>query len=391
MCKSKINQRLKQLYKSICVLVVLIASGCSNTLPSNKLPLLANTHANSDYFLISGYGSSDETGIYLVSYNKSSQTLTKEKFLAHAYNAAYLAWQPEQKTLYSIATTANKDPLLNQFLWNTQAQKFDLTQSYDVGGRGICHININNEHSQVATANYTSGDISLFTIGGGEINKIGEFQNSGKGLTSRQEAPHLHYVGWGNRKQFLYATDLGTDEILVFNGKNKSLTPIQRVKLQAGDGPRHLAFHPTLNVIYSLNELSNSISIFKQHEQTGNLSFIQKYSLNPQQNANVNNIASAIRIDKSGRHIYAAVRGENTLYALNIDEQGKLSLINKVNTGGDHPRDFNFSPQQNYIVVANQNSHQLNVIVRDLKSGALTASAAQLSMQSPSFVQAFEQ
>ena len=386
---SLLTKGTKQLKVLAICLFALVGSGCQSSTKVNEQPLINNVANDNDYFLIGGYGMTDKSGVYLVSYNKSSQELTNEKLVAPSFNAAYLAWQPQSNTLYSIATDAEKSPLVNQFSWNTTKQQFGLYNTIKIAGKGICHINVNDKLQQLAIANYTSGNISRFSINADTIDNIGDFKNIGKSITARQQAPFMHYVGWGNENRYLYATDLGTDEILVFDSTDKNLSPIQRIKMHPGDGPRHLVFHPTQKIVYSLNELSNSISVFKQNSDSGKLTFIDKYLLNPKEKADVTNIASAIRIDNSGQHLYAAVRGENMLYGFTINSQGKLSMINKVSTGGDHPRDFNFSPEQEYLVVANQLSHQLNIIYRDKKSGKLTTTTTKLPMTSPSYVQHF--
>ncbi|MFC3122502.1 lactonase family protein [Agaribacter flavus] len=304
-------------------------------------------------------------------------------------NASYLSWLPESRSLFAVATTQDKSPLLNAYQWNTSTQSFDLSQSLGLEGRGICHINTNKARTKLAIANYSSGDFQLFDISDGSLKNKAVFKNTGKSITKRQTSPHAHYVGWGRGSRYLYATDLGTDEILVFDTSTDDFSPIQRVKADAGDGPRHLDFHPSLGIVYSLNELSNSISIFSSHKETGYLSLLDKVYLSPKQQKGVTNTASAIRISKQGNYVYVAVRGENMIYGLKITPDGRLSIVNKVSSGGNHPRDFNFSPNEDYLMVANQRSNQLNVVKRDENTGRLFATDVALSIVTPSFVQAF--
>lgn len=366
-------------------------SGCLLNVSNESDTTAAVNYQNYlDHFIVGSYGTDDNTGIHLISYDKTTKRLVKERLLSRAYNPSYIAWEAERQTLYSIATTINNEPLLQKYTWNQQSRKLDLVISTSIDGRGICHININSQTQQVAIANYTSGDIQIFNTYNEKLQLAQMFANQGSSLTKRQKSPHLHFVGWGNNSRFLYASDLGTDEILVFDSQQNALSLIQRIELVPGDGPRHLAFHPRLNIIYSLNELSNTISVYQQAPQSGMLSFVDKAYLHPDKKQEQVSIASAIRVSNDGNHLYVAVRGENMLYGFNVEQTGKLSFINKVASGGKHPRDFNFSASQQYLLVANQHSNQLNMIMRDVHTGRLSLSQTTLALKKPSVVVAFD-
>lgn len=339
-------------------------------------------------FFVGSYTDNAEQGIYLVSYDPMKQQLTNEKLLASRLNPSYLNWQPSTQRLYGIANTAEKSNLVEVFEWNVLQQKLQLIQSHAVSGKGSCHLNVNHDQTALAVVNYSSGDSTLFDISLDQqpLTQGGYFKNEGKSITNRQTSPHLHFAGWGNQNKYLYITDLGTDEILVFDNQSENFEPKHRVKLSPGDGPRHLAFHPTQPFIYSVNELSNSISVFSQNAETGLLRLIDNMAT---QSKSLSASSSAIRISQDGRHLYIAIRGENALYGYAIQPNGRLTFINKVETGGDHPRDFNFSINQNYLLVANQHSDQLNLIQRDITTGELSLTEVQLGIHKPSFVQAF--
>lgn len=383
---------LKKFGQGLCLaILVFLTASCQSLSSLSKEARLIKGDGSKEYFLVGSYTTNPEHGIYLLSYDQQTQQLQQEKVVAKTFNPSYLSWQKKHKTLYNIATTADKSPLLEVYQWQTSLQEFELLHSQEVLGKGICHINVNHDQSQLAIVNYTSGEGSLYSLNQStHIPELkGQFKNTGRSITPRQKSPHIHYAGWGTHNRFLYLTDLGTDEILVFDSLNKEFRPKHRIKLDAGDGPRHLAFHPTKNLIYSLNELSNTITIFTQNIQTGVLTSINKVQLLSAHEHVKHASASAIRISESGNHLYIAMRGENMIYGFNIQTNGQLTLINKVSTGGDHPRDFNFSEKQNYLLVANQHSNQMNLIERDIKTGWLTTSQVSIAIESPSFIQTF--
>ena len=76
----------------------------------------------------------------------------------------------------------------------------------------------------------------------------------------RQEGPHAHQTYLLPDNHFLSA-DLGLDQIKVYKIEDDSaLKKVAELKLPAGSGPRHLAFHPNNQYFYVFGELDNTIS-----------------------------------------------------------------------------------------------------------------------------------
>nr|WP_285817706.1 lactonase family protein [Echinimonas agarilytica] len=374
-----------------CATAALFTVGCE-THPTASLNANQASVSNTEYFLVGSYTAPETPGVQLLSFDISAQQLQLEKAVTDTINPSYLNWQSESQMLYAIATTTTNEPRLEIHQWQAQQQAFELLHSVPVNGSGICHIGVNPEHQQVAVVNYNSGNSALFDLEGPTQTPVlrDEYQHSGSSLTSRQEAPHLHFAGWGNNNRYLYITDLGTDEILMFDTHKQALKPQHKVSTLAGDGPRHLAFHPSKPWVYSLNELSNSIAIFEQQNSDGTLIPSGRVEVISAANTTPKNTASAIRISPNGKYLYVAIRGENMLYGYSIQDSGELKKVTQLSTGGNHPRDFNFSTSGNYILVANQHSNRLNLIQRNKQTGVLTATTVEASVHKPSFIQSFD-
>ena len=85
------------------------------------------------------------------------------------------------------------------------------------------------------------------------------------------------------------------------------------------------------------------------------------------------NGGAAIRVSADGRFLYASNRGHNSIAVFSIDEDGlSIDLIQSIATEGDFPRDFALSPDDAYVVAANQNSDNLTLYRRDSETGLLT-------------------
>lgn len=256
-------------------------------------------------------------------------------------------------------------------------------------GNNACHVSYHPTEDLVSVAFYGSPFTKLLTYKSntGQINELHQFTHVGKSITSRQREPHPHWSDWSPEGRFLYAVDLGIDEVKQYTKSNGEWKMQTAAKLDAGDGPRHLAFHPTHNKAYLLNELSNSLVVFEQNLTTGELSRVQKIStLKPDFTAHSQ--AAAIRVSADGRFVYVSNRGENTIAAFKVLQSGLVEHIQTISTGSDWPRDFNFSTDQDYLLVANTRGNQVNLFKRNAKTGRLTNTKMAYPIAAPKFVQA---
>lgn len=347
---------------------------------------VANTSiAAQQQFLIGTYTQNDSEGVYKIALDDEKQTLTNLGLVARATNPAYLSINSETKNM--LAALENDSGGIASFMWNEASKDYTMVQKIEDLGRHTCHISTSPNNEKVAIANYSSGDIRVFSIDQQlmALTQSAYFKNQGKGEHSRQEAPHMHYVQWDKTGRFLYAVDLGTDEIKVFDSQNDAFDAQLAAKLDIGDGPRHIALHPNTNVVYSLNELSNTVTVFEQQADTGKLLRLQKVNL--LEDAEVDgNWASAIKVSADGRYVYAAVRGVNKIAVLSANTEGKLALVQMHSTMGNWPRDIELSADGKYLLIANQKSGDISVLARDAKSGMLSATKMQLALSTPSYI-----
>jgi 6-phosphogluconolactonase (cycloisomerase 2 family) len=85
--------------------------------------------------------------------------------------------------------------------------------------------------------------------------------------------------------QFVYASDLGIDKIMIYKVDQKTgkLTPgaVPYVEVKAGDGPRHFAITLNGNFAFSAGELSSSINSFQIVKNSGALVPLERLSMLP--------------------------------------------------------------------------------------------------------------
>ena len=152
--------------------------------------------------------------------------------------------------------------------------------------------------------------------------------------------------------------------------------------LRPGAGPRHLAFHPTLPLVYVVNELSSTVTTLRFDADHGTLSVLESRSTLPSGWSGASFVAD-VHLAPSARALYVSNRGHNSIAVFSVASTGALSLQQNVSTGGDWPRNFTLDPTGKWLLVANQRSGSIVVFARDESSGALTATSRRIAIPSP--------
>lgn len=373
------------------ILPTLLLIGSVFGLSSCKLT--TDTPLNQEHFLIGTYTQEFSQGIYKISLDTNNDLLFNHGVIAKGVNPSYLALSKNKNWLY--AATGKKTGGIDIFLKDSQSNTYNLQQQLINIGKDTCHISLNPQENQLAIANYSSSDIYVFSIDPltKKLTQKSRFKNFGSGPTSRQKESHMHYVQWDSAGRFLYAVDLGTDEVLAFDSTSDNFTPLVAAKLSAGDGPRHLAFHPIKPWVYVLNELTNSVTVFDQDIVTGKLTFKQNVSAllqRSKQKQSPNNTSSAIKISNDGKFIYAGVRGINEIAVFAINTNGTTTLIQSHSTLGNWPRDITLSSSQQHLLIANQKSSTITVLKRNNETGLLSNTDMTLDISTPSYIGVFK-
>ncbi len=157
----------------------------------------------------------------------------------------------------------------------------------------------------------------------------------------------------------------------LFDEKTGRLEPnrVSKVKPLPGAGPRHYVFHPTLPVVYFDNEQGSSVTAYHLDDQ-GHLSPFQTLSTLPEGFSRENSCAH-IAIHPSGRFLYAANRGHDSLAGFALDSQGKMSSLGQQPTEKT-PTHFAFEGQGRFLYAAGQGGDRLASYKVDLQSGRLS-------------------
>jgi 6-phosphogluconolactonase len=187
--------------------------------------------------------------------------------------------------------------------------------------------------------------------------------------------PKAHCIIPGRFKDVVYATTVAGNVIMVFHLDAKTGRLAQAephfVACRPGSGPRHLALHPRLNVLYCVNELAGTLAAFAIENETGALSEMQYETLTPP-GFKGNARAADLHVTGDGRFAYASVRTTNAIAGFCIDpDSGVLSPVGLFAAEAS-PRSFALDPHGRFLICAGQDKNTVGVFAINLPNGDLT-------------------
>lgn len=319
-------------------------------------------------FYVGTYTEGNSEGVYKYSL-KDDGEIHSIGLSVKTENPSFIAKSSDGK--YLLAVSEKEVGIVKSF--KIIGDNLQFISKSSSGGAHPCFITSNNK-GYVLVANYTSGNIGLLKLSleGRLSNLLDVQQHSGKGITFRQRTPHAHSVWFDPGNENIISIDLGTDELIfsfIDSIKQKLIPTIQnKLKIEPGAGPRHLTFHPNKKWIYIINELNSSVSLVKN--KNNNYYLDSSISTLPKEYIE-ENICAEIHLSNDGKFIYASNRGHNSIAVFSIGTSGKLKLLEHESTRGDGPRNFKLSPDNNFMIVANQYTDNLVSFRRNTKTGGL--------------------
>ena len=322
----------------------------------------------SDYsfFAISSDGASG--GIYDVTLNTETGAMTSALH-TRCPHLNYLIHAPEYQKFYgSISSLSGVENQGGVAVFDADAR---LIRCVPAGGSNTCHLTLSPDGKFLYTAQYGDGTVSEFPLD--ETGMPGEpriFRQSGLGaVLPRQAGPHAHFTGFSPEGDRLMTVDLGLDSIFLYPwkaGKGVCSAP-ERVKVPAGEGPRHLLFSPDKKRFFVANELGSTVSIFAW--QNGSAELCETLDLLHHEPL-MTNWPGAIWLSPDGKYLLISNRGDDSISVLEMTPES-LQLIRSTGSGGHWPRDFVFTPDGKFVITANERSGNLASFRYDPENGGL--------------------
>ncbi|KAF2438754.1 putative isomerase YbhE [Karstenula rhodostoma CBS 690.94] len=268
-----------------------------------------------------------------------------------------------------------------------------------------------NGGKNLAIAHYGGHGLTTFSNVNGAftlLQNIG-YENRTTGPKPQQkDGSHVHHSVLDPTGQYVIFPDLGLDVTHVFCIDSATGKLVEHAELQAptGYGPRHAAFWKSgsKTYLFVIHELvSKVISYEVTYVRSGGLTFKKideqsTYGPNADPAITQYGAAAEIAVSPDNKFLVASNRNVTLAQVPNVDpanstqidsnsiatfkpsSNGKLAWVQLAPSGGLFPRHFELNKDGSQIAVANQNSGNVRIYKRDVKSGKIGAQAAAIAV-----------
>ncbi len=339
--------------------------------------------------LVGTYTQKGSKGIYLYQLDTATGQLKAISHTDSVSNPSYLAISKDKQFVYAV--NENEIGSISSFALNAAKNQLQFLNKVETKGAHPCHISISPDEKNIFVANYTGGSLSSFhRFADGRLSNAQQFiQNVGSSINpTRQTKAHVHGSFFSPDGKWLFVNDLGMDQTQIYPYQKFTDPPLKQaagqvIKAADGAGPRHLCFSKNGQMVYVLEELTGSISVYEFKK--GVPKFVQRDETHPLDLKDSPGSAD-IHLSPDGKFLYASNRGsENNIVQYQIDAKGFLNIASKRYTpsGGIMPRNFTISADGKWLLVANQASNNIVVFKRNLNTGNLTKMPNTASVSMP--------
>ena len=332
-------------------------------------------------------------GIYYAKFNTESGKMTAPALAAEINSPGFLAMHPSGNQLYSVGRVDGKASVV-AYAIKKQGGRSSLKfiNAVEISDGGAAHVSVDRSGNYLLTAQYGGGSTALFDLADdGSVHsqlQLAKHEGGSRVVDRRQDKPHAHWTGTSPDNQFAFVPDLGLDKVVIYklDAEKGKLVSHGFGVCPPGGGPRHMKFHPNGKYVFVLNELALSITCFNYDAKAGTMHPFQTIqTLTDEVKAKETfNSASEIRVHSSGKFVYSANRGHDSISVFRVDQAtGKLSFVESEPIRGGWPRNFNIDPSGRWIVAAGRDSNTATVFRIDQETGELTFTRQTAVVPSP--------
>ncbi len=263
-----------------------------------------------------------------------------------------LTVHPTRDVLYA-AIHATGD-IIN-FRLDRSTGQLELMDTTVTGLEDPAYLEIDKTGDFLIIPYYVPGKVTVYPL-----RDNGTLQNEPSDTHSTGEHAHGVAIDPSNRSVFVSHT-CPTNSIFQFqfDPSTGTLSPnaIPQVIPEDEDGPRHICFHLNQPFVYADNEQGSSVTAYKFNASYGTLSAFQTLSTLPE-SYNGDNSCARLEMHPSGKFLYAANRGHDSIAGYAIQPDGSLTSIGYFPTEKT-PRSFRIDPSGKFMISAGQSADRL--------------------------------
>jgi 6-phosphogluconolactonase len=356
------------------------------------LPAAAQTPSGSSmYAYVGSFTTADRKargdGIHVYRVDPATGGWTHIQHVANLVNPSYLALSHDQHVLYSVHGDSD---FATAFALDPKTGEAKPLGRAATGGKNGVRQALDPSGKYLVVANYSSGSVAVLPIGPDgalkDQHQLVQLPGEPGPHKVEQQSSHPHDIVFDPSGRFVLVPDKGLDRVFVFrfDGATGKLTPTAQGSVQSrpGAGPRHVAFHPKLPIVWVLNELNSTMATYRFDPESGSLTPLQVITTLPTDFTG-NSTAAEIAVSPDGRFVYGSNRGHDSvaIYAANAD--GLLSPVGWQSTQGGGPRFIGLDPSGHFLNAANEQGDNVVTFKVDAASGKLTPTGQNIKNGSP--------
>ena len=363
--------------KYLYFLPILLLLSCGNKKePIEEIPMIVGTYTGSGSY-----------GVYSLAFDQENGSFRIVDSL-QAVNPSFLIFSPDRTKIYSVNEVEDDKAGVSAIAFDAASGKMSLINGEATESGAPCYLATNGKF--VSTANYSGGTMSILPLSDdGKLLPIDTLYSGSIGGpdTTRQELPHLHCTVFSPDGKYLFASDFSADRLLTYQmtEDGRKVEPLKDengeqivLNLDPDYGPRHIIFDEKGKHGYVIGELSGHITVMDYNE--GRLSPVQVVDADPYDGRG----SADIRLSHDNQFLYASnrLKGDGiTIFSVEPDT-GLLSYVGYQSTG-IHPRNFNITPNDKFLLVACRDTNEIEIYERDPESGLLTRTSSDISIPAP--------
>lgn len=317
---------------------------------------------------IGSYTDGDSEGIYTYQFNSETGSLKNRQLVAKAKSPSYLITSSKKDYVFAVSERDNYKNTKSGAVASYKVKKdgtLEQVSEISSSGENPCHLSLNEKEDKLAISNYSGGSFSIV-----EINENRELARIAQIVNLNQETKKSHAHSAQFYKNELFVADLGINTLEHFTFKDTLYLPTKSIEMDSISGPRHFSMTKNQAFIYVLNELGSTISTLKKV----NNSYVKTNTISTlNEDFKGKNACADIHFSKDEKYLYASNRGDNSIVVFERNKKdGTLKKIQRIDCGGNWPRNFTLGPEGNFLLVANKKSSNIAIFLVDKDTGELT-------------------
>jgi 6-phosphogluconolactonase len=356
------------------------------------LPAAAQTPSGSSmYAYVGSFTTADRKargdGIHVYRVDPSTGGWTHVQHVANLVNPSYLALSHDQHVLYSVHGDSD---FATAFALDPKTGEAKPLGRAATGGKNGVRQALDPSGKYLVVANYSSGSVAVLPIGPDgalkDQHQLVQLPGEPGPHKVEQQSSHPHDIVFDPSGRFVLVPDKGLDRVFVFrfDGATGKLTPTAQGSVQSrpGAGPRHVAFHPKLPIVWVLNELNSTMATYSFDLESGSLKPLQVITTLPTDFTGYST-AAEIAVSPDGRFVYGSNRGHDSVAIYAASADGLLSPVGWQSTQGGGPRFIGLDPSGHFLNAANEHGDNVVTFKVDAGSGKLTPTGQNIKNGSP--------